>query len=75
MIFKKNFPALMMLCKNMKEMVRSPDGDTNFFDIVTGVLKEHTLTQHLFILCLDYILRISIDLLKENGFTITKKKE
>ena len=29
----------MMLYKNMKAIVRSPDGDTDFFDIVTGVLQ------------------------------------
>ena len=30
----------MMLDKNTKAMVLSPDGDTDFFDFVTGVLQR-----------------------------------
>ena len=37
----------MMLYKNTKEMVRLPDGDTNFFDIVTGILQRDTLASYL----------------------------
>ena len=55
----------------MKE--RSPDGDTEYFDIVTGVQQGDTLAPHLFIICLDYVLRTSIDKIKENGFELTKK--
>ena len=39
-----------MLYKNMKAMVHSLDGDTDFFDIVNGVLQRDTLAPHLFIL-------------------------
>ena len=31
--------AMMMLYKNTKVKVRSLDGDTNYFDIVAGVLQ------------------------------------
>ena len=51
-------------------MVRSSDSDTDFFDIVAGVLQGDTLVSFMFIICLDYVLRISIDLIKENGFTL-----
>ena len=51
--------------------VRSPDGDT---DIVAGVLQGDTLTPYLFIICLDYVLRTSIDKIRENGFELTKKR-
>ncbi len=54
--------------------VRSPDGDTEYFDIVAGVLQGDTLAPYLFIICLDYVLRTSIDKIKENGFELTKKK-
>ena len=37
------------------------DGDTDYFDIVAGVLKGDTLAPYLFIICLDYVLRKSID--------------
>ena len=35
--------AIMMLYKNTRSMVRSPDGDTNYFEITTGVLQGDTL--------------------------------
>ena len=60
----------MMLYKNTKVKVRPPDGDTDFFVIVAGVLQADNLTPYLFIICLEYIHRTSIDLIKENGFTL-----
>ena len=47
-------------------MVRSPDGDTDFFDIVTGVLQGDTLASFLSMICQDYLLCTSIDLIQEN---------
>ena len=52
----------------------SPDGDTEYFDIVAGVLQGDTLTPYLFIICLDYVLRTSIDKIRENGFELTKRR-
>ena len=54
--------------------VRSPDGDTEYFDIVAGILQGDTLAPYLFIFCLDYVLRTSIDKIRENGFEPTKKR-
>ena len=54
--------------------VRSLDGDTDYFDSVAGVQQGDTLTPYLFIICLDYVLRTSIDKIKENGFELTKKR-
>ena len=54
--------------------VRSPDGDIEYFDIVAGVLQGDTLAPYLFMICLDYVLRTSIDKIKENGFELTKKR-
>ena len=65
--------AKMMLFKNMKAMVSSPDGDTDFFDIIIGDLRGDTFALYLLILCLDYVFQTSIDLINENGFTIKKK--
>ena len=62
----------MMLYRNMKVKVRSSNGDTYFFDIVVGVLQGDMFAPYLFIICLDYVLRISIDIVKENGFTLKK---
>ena len=63
-----------MLYKNTKVEVRpSQDGDTDYFDIVAGVLEGDTFAQYLRIICLDYVLRTSIHKMKENGFKLTKE--
>ena len=36
--------------------------------------KGDTLAPYLFIICLDYVLRTSIDKIRENGFELTKKR-
>ena len=67
-LLKETVAAIMMLYKNMKVKVCLPDGDTDYFDIVAGVLQGDTLAPYLFIICLDDVLRTSIDLMKEKGF-------
>ena len=64
----------MILFKNTKVKVRSPDGDKDNFVIVAGMLQVDTLAPYLFIICLDYVLRTSIDLMKENGFKLAKER-
>ena len=66
--------VIMMLYKNTKVKVRSADGDTDFFDIVVGILQGDILTQYLVIICLDCVLRTSLDFMKENGFTLAKAR-
>ena len=73
-LLKETIAAIMILYRNTKVKVRSPDGDTDYFDIIAGVLQGDTLAPYLFILCLDYMLRLSIDKIKENGFELTKKR-
>ena len=64
----------MMPYRNTKVKVRSSDGDTDYFDRVAGVLQGYTPVPYLFIICLDYVLRTSIDKIKENGFELTKER-
>ena len=64
----------MMLYKNTKVKVHSLDGDTDYFDIVAGVLQGDTLIPNLFIICLDYVFRMYIDLMKENCFKLVKER-
>ena len=71
---KETVTTIMMFYKNTKVKVHSTDRDTDFFDIVTGVLQRGTLILYLFIICLDYILRMLIDLMKENGFTVKEAR-
>ena len=70
---KETVAAITILYRNTKVKVRSPDGDTEYFNIVAGVLQGDTPAPYLFIICLDYVLRTSIDKIRENGFELTKK--
>ena len=71
---KETVAAMMILNRNTKLKVRSPDGDADYFDIVAGVLQGNTQAPYLFIICLDYMRRTLIDKIKENGFKLTKKR-
>ena len=64
---KETEAAITILYRNTKVKVRSPDGDTEYFDIVAGVLQGDTLSPYLFVICLGYVLRTSIDKNRENG--------
>ena len=63
----------MMLYKNTKVKVRSWI-ETDYFDIVAGVVQGDTLAPYLFIICLSYVLRTSIDIMKDNGFKLAKER-
>ena len=52
-------------------MVRSPDGDTDFFEVMAGVLQGDTLVPYI---CLDYVLRTVINALNKYGFTLKKRQ-
>ena len=73
-LHKETVAAIMMLYKNTKVKVCSPNGDTDYFDISTGVLQGDILVPYLFIIGLDYVLRTSIDLMKENAFNLGKER-
>ena len=77
MSFSKFYQYLIIKRKilshqNFPFEVRSPDGETYYFDIVAGVLQGDTLALYLFIISLDYVLRTAIDKLKENSFKPAK---
>ena len=65
--------AIVMLYKNTKVKVRSPGGDTGYFNILAGVLQGDTLAPYLLIICLYSVLRTSIELMKENKQKIPGK--
>ena len=57
----KIIKAIKALYSNTKAKVITPDGETDLFDIVAGVLQGDTLAPLLFVTVLDYVLRISMD--------------
>ena len=58
----------------MKVKVHSSDGDTDYFNIVAGVLQGDTLASYLFIISLDNMHRMSIDKIKDNSFKLAKER-
>ena len=64
----------MMLTRNTKVKVRSPDRDTDYFDIVAGVLQGDTWAPYLFNICKNYEFRKSVDKMKCNAFNLTKER-
>ena len=71
-LHKETVSVIIMLNKSTKVKFHSPDGNTDFFDIVAGALQGDILALYLFIICLDNVLRTSIDLMKENSFTLKR---
>ena len=63
-----------MIYRNTKAKIHSPDGDTDYFNIVASVWQGDTLAPYLSIICVDYMLRTSIDKIKENSFKLTKER-
>ena len=61
---KETVAAIIIPYRNTKVKVHSPDGDTDYFDIVAGVLQGDTQAPYLIMICLDYLLRTSIDKIK-----------
>ena len=71
---KETIAAIKMLYRNTNVKVHSSDGNTDYFNIVAGVLQGGTLAPYLYIICLDYMLRMSIDKMKDNSFKLTKER-
>ena len=46
----------------------------HFFEITTSVLQGDTIALFLFIICLDYVLKSSIDCSSNFGFTLKKRR-
>ena len=60
----------------LKIQSKSPtsDWETDYLDIVADVLQGDTLAPYMFIICLDYVLRMPIDIMKDNGFKLAKER-
>ena len=71
---KETVTVMIMFYRNTKAKFRSLDGDIHFLNIAAGVQQGNTLSPLLFIISLDYILRTSIDLMKEYCLYTKKKR-
>ena len=70
---KETVAAITILYRNTKMKVHSPDGDRILRHFSRSTARRYT-SPYLFIICLDYVLRTSIDKIRENGFELTKKR-
>lgn len=67
--------AIGTMYTNTRAKVVTPDGNSEEFDILAGVLQGDTLAPFLFIIVLDYTLRQAINGQEQDlGFTITPKR-
>ena len=59
----------------VQSQYQDPDGETDLFDILAGVLQGDTLAPYLFVIVLDYALRMAIDgKEQELGFHLERRK-
>ena len=66
--------AIGKLYENFKARVISPDGETELFEILAGVLQGDTLAPYLFIIILDYAMREALKGREEElGFTLQQR--
>jgi hypothetical protein len=67
--------AIKLTYMDTRASVLSLDGETNEFDITARVLQRDTLTLYLFVIAIDYLMRMATAGREEElGFTITKRK-
>jgi hypothetical protein len=67
--------AIELTYMDTRPKVFSPDGESNEFDITAGVLQGDTLAPYLFVIAIDYLMRMATAGREEElGFTINKRK-
>ncbi|XP_072178317.1 uncharacterized protein [Diadema setosum] len=67
--------AIDVIYSKTHAKVCSPDGETEYFEILAGVLQGDTLAPFLFIVALDYALRLAINGKEEElGFTLVPRQ-
>ena len=63
-----------MLYKNTKVKVCSPEWRHRLLQHCSRCAARRYINPHLFIICLDYVLRTSIDIMKDIGFKLAKER-
>lgn len=66
--------AIEVLYTNTVAKVISPDGDTDFFEVLAGVLQGDTLAPYLFVIALDYVMRTATKDEGAVGFTLREAR-
>ena len=66
--------AIAIMYTDTIAKVMSPDGETDFFDILAGVLQGDTLAPFLFIIVIDYIMRKATEGYEHLGLTLSEQR-
>ena len=67
--------AIELMYQDTRAKVVTPDGDTEMFEILAGILQGDTLAPFLFVIVLDYALRNAINGMEEElGFHLERKR-
>ena len=67
--------AIGKMYEDTNARVMSPDGETDLFEILAGVLQGDTLAPYLFVVVLDFALRMAIEGREEElGFQLERRK-
>ena len=66
--------AINILHTETEAKVLSPDGDTDFFKILAGVLQGDPLAPYLFIIALDHAMRMATKDETSVGFTLSEQR-
>lgn len=66
--------AIKVLYTDTTATIITSDGETDPFNVLAGILQGDTLAPFLFIIVLDYVLRISLDNNKHKGIKVKPRK-
>ena len=66
--------AIRVLYTDTSSSILSSDGETELFSIIAGILQGDTLTHFLFIIVVDYVLRMSVGTITNRGFEIKPRQ-
>ena len=67
--------AVSLLYKNTRAKILSPNGDTEFFDTLAGVLQGDALAPYLFAIVIDYTMRQAVgDQELDLGFKLDERR-
>ena len=72
---QKIVDLISLLYTNTRAQVVTSDGMTERFEILAGVLQGDTLAPYLFIIVVDYCMRLALEKHPDIGFTITPARQ
>ena len=70
----KIIDCIKVLYTDTSATILTPDGETEAFSILAGILQGDTLAPFLFILVVDYILRMSVDKISTKGYELRARQ-